>query len=110
MSLTPRAISFKRGQMCATTGACASVDPWACPRKPAGLPRCARPCVRTVVEFLAPQGHGSPLHVHYREDEWFYVIEGALTFWVGGQTIEAILGSFVYGPRGIPHTYQVGLA
>ena len=55
-----------------------------------------------VIEHLAPQGAGSPLHVHHNEDEWFYVTEGELTFWVGGQLIEAPAGSFVYGPRGIP--------
>jgi quercetin dioxygenase-like cupin family protein len=60
-----------------------------------------------VIELLAPQGAGSPLHVHHREDEWFYVIEGALTFWVGGQVIEATAGSFVYGPRDVPHTFLV---
>src|SRR5438477_5024519 len=60
-----------------------------------------------VIQFLAPQGPGSPLHVHHREDEWFYVTEGELTFWVGGKVIEAPAGSFVYGPRGIPHTYLV---
>src|SRR5713226_3955631 len=48
-----------------------------------------------VIEQLAPQGAGSPLHVHHREDEWFYIIEGDLTFWVGGRTIEAYTGSFV---------------
>ena len=31
-----------------------------------------------VIETLAPRGHGSPLHVHTREDEWFYVLEGEL--------------------------------
>ena len=61
----------------------------------------------TVIDFLAPQGNGSPLHVHRREDEWFYVIEGALTFWVGGRIIEAPAGSFVYGPRDIPHSFVV---
>ena len=60
-----------------------------------------------VIEHLAPRGAGSPLHVHTREDEWFYVIEGALTFWVGGQVIDAPAGSFVYGPRGIAHTFLV---
>jgi quercetin dioxygenase-like cupin family protein len=60
-----------------------------------------------VIEQLAPQGTGSPLHVHQREDEWFYVLEGALTFWVGGEVIEAAAGSFVYGPRGVPHTFVV---
>jgi len=60
-----------------------------------------------VIEHLAPRGAGSPLHVHTREDEWFYVIEGGLTFWVGGQVIDAPAGSFVYGPRQIPHTFLV---
>jgi len=60
-----------------------------------------------VIEQLAPQGTGSPLHVHRREDEWFYVIEGELTFWVGGEVIVAPAGSFVYGPRDIPHTFLV---
>jgi hypothetical protein len=40
-------------------------------------------------------------------DEWFYVTEGALTFWVGGEVIEAPAGSFVYGPRDVPHTFVV---
>ncbi|HEX4760030.1 MAG TPA: quercetin 2,3-dioxygenase [Thermoleophilaceae bacterium] len=60
-----------------------------------------------VIEHLAPRGSGSPLHVHRREDEWFYVTEGELTFWVGGRVIEAPTGSFVYGPRDIPHTFEV---
>lgn len=61
----------------------------------------------TAIEHLAPKGAGSPLHVHTREDEWFYVIEGELAFRVGGQRFEAPAGSFVYGPRGIPHTFAV---
>src|SRR5438874_12813947 len=60
-----------------------------------------------VIEHLAPQGSGSPLHVHHNEDEWFYVTEGELSFWVGGRLIDATHGSFVYGPRGIPHTFTV---
>jgi quercetin dioxygenase-like cupin family protein len=60
-----------------------------------------------VIEHLAPRGSGSPLHVHHREDEWFYVTEGELTFWVGGEVTVAPAGSFVYGPRDIPHTFTV---
>jgi quercetin dioxygenase-like cupin family protein len=60
-----------------------------------------------MIEHIAPQGAGSPLHVHQREDEWFYVLEGELTLWVGGRVIKAPAGSFVYGPRGIPHTFTV---
>ncbi|HZL54161.1 MAG TPA: quercetin 2,3-dioxygenase [Solirubrobacteraceae bacterium] len=60
-----------------------------------------------VIEHLAPQGSGSPLHVHSREDEWFYVIEGELTFWVDGRSSVAPAGSFVFGPKGLPHTFTV---
>ncbi len=60
-----------------------------------------------VIDHLAPKGAGSPLHIHHREDEWFYILEGELRFWVGGQHIRAGAGSFVYGPRGIPHTFMV---
>jgi quercetin dioxygenase-like cupin family protein len=60
-----------------------------------------------VIEHRAPRGAGSPLHVHHREDEWFYVIEGELTLWVGGTTIAAPAGSFVWGPRDVPHTFLV---
>ena len=35
------------------------------------------------------------------------VIEGEVTFWVGGETIVAPAGSFVYGPRDIPHTFLI---
>ena len=60
-----------------------------------------------VIEHRMPRGAGSPLHVHRREDEWFYVIDGEVTFWVGGEVIRAPAGSFVYGPRDIPHTFQI---
>jgi hypothetical protein len=60
-----------------------------------------------VLEHRAPRGAGSPLHVHNNEDEWFYVLEGELTFWVGGEVIVAPAGGFVFGPRGIPHTFIV---
>src|SRR3954465_12062597 len=60
-----------------------------------------------VTEQLAPRGSGSPLHVHHNEDEWFYVLEGELTIWVDGETHVAPAGSFVLGPRDIPHTFIV---
>lgn len=60
-----------------------------------------------VIEHLAPRGHGSPLHVHTREDEWFYVLEGELTFWVDGEVSVASAGSFAYGPKGLAHTFIV---
>ena len=61
----------------------------------------------TVTEWLAPEGHGSPLHLHHSEDEWFYVLDGELTFWVGGAVTVAGPGAFVFGPRDVPHTFLV---
>jgi quercetin dioxygenase-like cupin family protein len=60
-----------------------------------------------VVEHYGPHGAGSPLHVHRREDEWFYVVEGELTLWIDGETLVLPAGSFAYGPRDIPHTFAI---
>jgi quercetin dioxygenase-like cupin family protein len=61
----------------------------------------------TIAEVLAPRGNGSPLHVHRREDEWFYVMEGEVTFAIGGEAVVAGAGAFVFGPRDVPHTFMV---
>lgn len=61
----------------------------------------------SVLEHHAAQGAGSPLHVHHDDDEWFHALEGELTFWIGGDVVHAPAGSFVFGPRGIPHTFTV---
>jgi len=60
----------------------------------------------TLLEVLSAEGEG-PLHVHYREDEGFWVLEGELTVEVGEDRIKAGPGSFVFGPKGVPHRYTV---
>jgi quercetin dioxygenase-like cupin family protein len=60
-----------------------------------------------LTENVAPRGVGSPLHVHHREDEWFYVLEGELTVWRDGEVVRAGAGDFVFGPRDVPHTFIV---
>ncbi len=62
----------------------------------------------SILEITEPPGFDGPLHVHHREDEGFWVLEGGATFEVGGETIEAHAGDFVFGPRDIPHRYSVG--
>jgi len=52
-------------------------------------------------------GFSPPLHVHQREDESFYVLEGELTMRCGDRTFEARPGAFVFLPRGVPHTFVV---
>jgi quercetin dioxygenase-like cupin family protein len=61
----------------------------------------------TIVEVLEPQGAKAPLHLHHNEDEAFYILEGEMTFYVGEDTIKARPGSFVFGPRDVPHAYIV---
>lgn len=45
--------------------------------------------------------------MHHREDEAFYVLDGAMTFHVGEQRLAAPPGSFVFLPRDVPHTFTV---
>jgi mannose-6-phosphate isomerase-like protein (cupin superfamily) len=48
---------------------------------------------------------GPPLHVHDRDDECFYVLDGALTVRCGDEIFDAATGSFVFLPRGRPHRF-----
>jgi quercetin dioxygenase-like cupin family protein len=61
----------------------------------------------TLVEVLEPDGVEAPLHVHHREDEAFWILEGELTFQIGGETIKASPGSYLFGPKDVPHRYTV---
>jgi glyoxylate utilization-related uncharacterized protein len=45
--------------------------------------------------------------MHRNEDESFYVLEGEMTFYVGEERVKAEPGAFVYGPRGVPHGFEV---
>jgi quercetin dioxygenase-like cupin family protein len=59
-----------------------------------------------VFVFKALPMMGPPLHVHARHDEWFYILSGEITFQIGDQRIVAGPGTSLFGPRGIPHTFQ----
>jgi quercetin dioxygenase-like cupin family protein len=62
----------------------------------------------TIVEVTEPPRAEAPLHVHHREDEAFWVLDGDVMFEVGDSTIEAHAGDYAFGPRDIPHRYRVG--
>lgn len=60
-----------------------------------------------VVEWLVRPGDEPPLHHHTREDETVYVLDGAITAFVGDQRIDVEAGSYAALPKGIPHTLLV---
>jgi mannose-6-phosphate isomerase-like protein (cupin superfamily) len=60
-----------------------------------------------LFESWIPPGYSPPLHVHHREDEAFWVLEGELSMRCGDRTFRAAAGSFVFLPRGVPHSFVV---
>ena len=56
----------------------------------------------TIVEVTEPPGVEAPLHVHHREDEGFWILEGNATFEVGETTIEAQRGRLRLRPARHP--------
>ena len=60
----------------------------------------------TLIEALVAPGGASPWHVHHREDEMFYLLEGNVLFKCADELIQAGPGSFVFLPRDIPHGYR----
>jgi quercetin dioxygenase-like cupin family protein len=53
------------------------------------------------------RGDMPPLHVHRRDDETFYVLEGELTLFVGSEQIVLGAGQSALAPRDVPHAYRV---
>jgi len=59
----------------------------------------------TVIE--SDTDGGAPRHVHGREDECFYVLDGTISVECGDDRWEAGPSSFVFLPRGLPHAWDV---
>ncbi len=59
----------------------------------------------SVVEAVIWPGHGSPPHIHPKDDETFYILEGRFEVRLGDKTVEAGPGSFVHLPAGGLHCY-----
>ncbi|HXJ18241.1 MAG TPA: quercetin 2,3-dioxygenase [Candidatus Polarisedimenticolia bacterium] len=60
----------------------------------------------TVFEQVTPVGWGPPRHVHSREDEIFYILEGAYELHVGDERRTVSPGASAVLPRGIPHGFR----
>jgi quercetin dioxygenase-like cupin family protein len=59
-----------------------------------------------LIHTTVPPGGGPPPHVHRREDEAFYVLEGDLAFHADGRDIRATAGSWVTLAKGSLHTFR----
>ena len=60
----------------------------------------------TVLEQVTPPGWGPPRHIHSREDEIFYVLEGSYDLHVGNERRTVSAGASATLPRGIPHGFR----
>jgi len=59
----------------------------------------------TVLELNALPRSGPFLHVHHREDEWYYVLSGEFVFRAGGEEFNLSSGGSIWLPRGLPHVW-----
>lgn len=58
-----------------------------------------------IFESIRDKKGGPPLHYHYEQDEWWYILEGEFLFKVGDQTFTARPGDSIFGPRNVPHAF-----
>jgi quercetin dioxygenase-like cupin family protein len=59
-----------------------------------------------ILEATIPAGGGPPPHVHGREDETFYLLQGTLSVCVGDETLRASAGDFLHVPKGTVHSFR----
>jgi quercetin dioxygenase-like cupin family protein len=59
-----------------------------------------------LLENLTPPGAGPPPHIHTREDEFFYVLEGNFEIRIGDELHAVGPGGFAYVPRGTVHNFR----
>jgi mannose-6-phosphate isomerase-like protein (cupin superfamily) len=60
-----------------------------------------------VVEERGRRGEMPPVHVHHRDDETFYVIDGELSLFAAGRQLTLTAGQAALAPREVPHCYRV---
>jgi quercetin dioxygenase-like cupin family protein len=60
-----------------------------------------------LIEGVARKGNVPPPHIHHREEETFYVLEGEMTFSGGGQTIKATPGTMFCLPCDVPLSFVI---
>ena len=59
-----------------------------------------------IMEAIVPPEGGPPPHIHHREQESFYVLEGVLDIKMGDKVVQATTGDFVHIPCGTVHGFR----
>ncbi len=59
----------------------------------------------SLFEYIGTQKTGPPLHMHYNQDETFYVVEGEYIFQLGDTRSVLQAGDTIFLPRNVPHTW-----
>lgn len=59
-----------------------------------------------IMEALVPPDGGPPPHIHRREQESFYLLEGTLDIQMGDKVVQASQGDFVHIPLGTVHCFR----
>jgi len=59
-----------------------------------------------IIEHTHLMPGGPPLHLHLNQEEWFYVMDGAVDFQVGEQRLHLRAGESVLAPRLVPHAFS----
>jgi quercetin dioxygenase-like cupin family protein len=62
----------------------------------------------SVMEVTFPPSVGPPVHVHHREAEINYVLQGTMRFLCGDDELDCGEGGFVYLPKDVPHAFRSG--
>lgn len=60
-----------------------------------------------LIEAVGRRGNVPPAHIHHREDEIFYVLEGEIVASVGDRTIKGTPGTMIFLPRDVRHSFTV---
>src|ERR1051325_10317485 len=59
-----------------------------------------------LFEETVPAGTKSTFHLHRDSDEVAYVLEGEVTFMIGGEVTVGGPGACAFMPRGVPHAWK----
>lgn len=59
----------------------------------------------TVFEYIGNVKGGPPLHIHHKQDEIFFIVDGEYTFKVGEDIHYLKQGDTIFLPRKVPHAF-----